>query len=231
MTNPQADACVVWFDWLLPMSNQDQEDDQDDVDALPEDIEGESPPYLIEEGSELNDSPIPDSVREIWDGSWSSGGGVEGLSGVALGGVVGVVFFFGRGGNSFLLSPPSWVGDALPEIGCTEERLECLLEECTGIGGGSPFMVPGHGIATETSLHWKYSWEVVVIVLFFPAAEARGSSRFQTYTWESSLAHIMYFPLGVNDAPIWLLVFRKPVSRLHIQVLLTRILWKMKWYW
>ena len=62
ITKPQAVACVVWLAWLLPiLSSHDQEEDQDDVEALPADIELESP-YLIEEGSELNDSPIPDSV-------------------------------------------------------------------------------------------------------------------------------------------------------------------------
>lgn len=67
MTKPQAVACVVWFALLLLpiLSSHDQEEDQEDVDALPADIEESPPPYLIEEGSELNDSPIPDSVREI----------------------------------------------------------------------------------------------------------------------------------------------------------------------
>lgn len=230
MTKPQAVACVVWFALLLLpiLSSQDQEEDQEDVDALPTDIEESPPPYLIEEGSELNDSPIPDSVREIWAGSWSSsGGGVAGLWSNASPLLL-VLFFLGRGGRSLLLKPAasSWVGDAFPEGGCCcccVERFECLLECCTGTGGGSPFIVPGHGIATETSLHWKCSWEFELMILFFPAPEVRGSSRFQTYTWESSLAHMTYFPFGLNEAPIWLLVFRKPVcSQIAYKALLTR---------
>lgn len=43
-----------------------------------------------------------------------------------------------------------------------------------------------------------------------------GSYR-QTYTWESSLAHTTYFPSGVNDAEIWLLVFKKPNHKKHGQ--------------
>lgn len=112
-------------------------------------MEGESPDVI--EGGEfiLNDSPMPDSDREICTRS-SSGGVIVRSMGLT---------FFGRGGNILLLfataEESSLVGDPT-EGGCELIRLECLFE-CSGIGGRSPFIVPGHGIATETSLHWNCS--------------------------------------------------------------------------
>lgn len=111
-------------------------------------MEGESPDFIERGEFALNDSPIPDSDREICVRS-SSGGVIVRSMGL---------IFLGRGGNILLLfataEQSSLVGD--PTGVCELVRLECLLE-CSGIGGGSPFMVPGHGIATETSLHWNCS--------------------------------------------------------------------------
>ena len=91
-----------------------------------------------------------------------------------------------------------------------EERLEYRLE-CGG-AGGSPFTVPGQGMATETSRHWNCSNDLVLTMLLFAEAElCRCSSRFHTYTCESSLADITYLPSWLNEAAIWLLVFLKPV--------------------
>lgn len=128
------------------------------------------------------------------------------------------LFLLGRGGNLLPFDPDkmsSWVGDPVAVGGHGVECFECLLE-CTLTTGGSNFMLPGHGIATETSLHWKCSWEWVVTNFLFPAPAFCCSSRFQIYTWESSLAHTTYFPSGLNEAEIWLLVFRKPVIQHHI---------------
>jgi hypothetical protein len=70
-------------------------------------------------------------------------------------------------------------------------------------------------MATDTSLHWKLSWDRVLITLLpFPVPpRGRGSSRFQMYTWESSLALTTYFPSELNEAEIWLLIFLKPVNK------------------
>lgn len=164
ITKPHAVAWIVWFPWWLPPSNHDQE--ENGVEAA--EIEGESP-YLIEEEFEVNESPMQESEREIRDRS--SSGGVGTLS-IWL-------FFLGRGGNCLLLIAAGDVGDSLAEVGkclllfivasslvgeveveggCDgrEERFDCLLE-CICTSGGSPFTVPGHGIATDTSLHWKCS--------------------------------------------------------------------------
>ena len=58
---------------------------------------------------------------------------------------------------------------------CGWDRFECLFEFAIGIDGGSPFIVPGHGIATETSLHGKCSWPRAVITVLFPVPVFRGS--------------------------------------------------------
>lgn len=124
----------------------------DDGVAAVAEIEGESP-YLIEEASELNDSSMlgSDSNRKIKAGSSSATFRL----------LYSVVLFFSRGGKCFLLfeeaAMSSRVGELQAEAGCEDERFECRFE-CNGsVVGGSPLMVPGHGIATETSLHWKCS--------------------------------------------------------------------------
>lgn len=71
-----------------------------------------------------------------------------------------LLFFFGRGGNCFLLFAielfSSRVGELPAEAGCVKPRFECRFEFiCTN--GGSPLIIPGQGIATETSLHGKCS--------------------------------------------------------------------------
>ncbi|KAL3839534.1 hypothetical protein ACJIZ3_024125 [Penstemon smallii] len=69
----------------------------------------------------------------------------------------------GRGGKCLLLLAPtrlsSRVGELLTDGGSggALDRFECLLE-CNSTTGGSVFTLPGHGIATETSLQWKCSF-------------------------------------------------------------------------
>ena len=94
-----------------------------------------------------------------------------------------MLFFLGRGGSCLLLfltgefsslvgdslaeggkclllftAASSSVGEVVADGGCegAEDRFDCLLE-CNCNGGGSPFTVPFHGMATDTSLHWKLS--------------------------------------------------------------------------
>lgn len=43
----------------------------------------------------------------------------------------------------------------------------------------------------------------------------RSASFFQMYTWESSLAAIIYLPFAVREAEIWLVAFRKPTQNLQ----------------
>ena len=65
-----------------------------------------------------------------------------------------VELFLGSGGKCLLpfVLLSSLVGEALADGNGELDVLDCLFE-CTGMAGGSPFIVPGHGIATETSLH------------------------------------------------------------------------------
>ena len=64
--------------------------------------------------------------------------------------------FLGRGGKCLLLLAmvllSSLVGERAGDFGGRVLRFECLFE-CISTNGGSCFMVPDHGIATETSLH------------------------------------------------------------------------------
>lgn len=189
MTKPHAVAWTVWFPWVPPISNQDQEEDQfDDGVAAAEIIDGESP-YRMEAESELNDSPIPDSVRATWERS--SSGGVTLVSNTTLLLLLllaVVAVFLGSGGNCLLLfaqaeTVSSFVGDSQEEeelVGCDDaERFEWRLE-CNWTVGISPLIVPGHGIATDTSLHGNCSWDLVVIKLRLPEFVLRASWCLQT---------------------------------------------------
>lgn len=120
-------------------------------------MDGESP-YLIDAEDELNESPNSESVRETRAGS--SSGTVAAFSNLS--------FLLGSGGRFLLLVAfaSSRVGDPLFE-GVGVERLECLLE-FIGTAGGSPFITPGHGTATDTSLQWKCSCDLVVTRPCFP---------------------------------------------------------------
>lgn len=171
MTNPHAVAGMAWWPWLFPTSNQDQEEDQEEdvgllLMAAEEDKEGESPCLIEAEGDELGDSPVLDSERVTWACCCcsSSGGVVEVLPPLLLLLLLlfstALLFFFGRGGNCFLLFAielfSSRVGELPAEAGCVKPRFECRFEFiCTN--GGSPLIIPGQGIATETSLHGKCS--------------------------------------------------------------------------
>ena len=116
-------------------------------------IEGESPNLFDEELAEVNESPIPipDSARYICASS----------SSVELNDLSIALFFLGRGGNCLLLFTPaklsSQVGDPLAEGGSGIDRFVERLLECTSTIGGSFMILPGHGMAIETSLHWKCS--------------------------------------------------------------------------
>lgn len=209
--------------------------DQDD-DPIKEDMDGESP-YLIEPESRFEPEEFkllaPERVEDLDiddvddESSFETellrleAEAVEDLdteSAVSLSssGIVIILstwwllFFFGSGGKGkFLLLWSFLVGDSPFATPCEllEFRFKC---DDPVIDGGSILFVPGHVIATETSLHGKYSWPRAVITDRFPMPMFRGSSVLHMKTWESSLALITYVPSDVNVAAIWLFVFLNP---------------------
>jgi hypothetical protein len=71
-------------------------------------------------------------------------------------------------------------------------------------------LVKGQVTATVTFSQWKCSWVFVTETMPFFLLGFEPSLFLQTYTWESSLAEIIYRPFPVKQAEIWLLVFRNP---------------------
>jgi hypothetical protein len=71
-------------------------------------------------------------------------------------------------------------------------------------------LVQGQATATVTLSQWKRSWVFVTDMMFFFLLGLESSLYLQIYTFESSLAEIMYLPFAAEQAEIWLLVFRNP---------------------
>lgn len=67
----------------------------------------------------------------------------------------------------------SCVGELQEDTGCCvmSRCFECFLDGVDdNKDGGTPFTTPGHGIATDTSLHEKCSCAVVEIKFFFASS-------------------------------------------------------------
>lgn len=207
-TRPQAVA-----DWL-PVLFASYHSQDEVIDDATDDERVDKIPDLVED-KELEEMDAAESEREwppcssSWEGSvWSE------------------ALFLWRGGHWFFLlllllllllvgSSSTTVGSleagvGFGDFGCWGSWSLLCFFDSDGSCGISYLLIPqGQGIATDTSLHWKCSWDLVVIIplALLLAPTLKTSSRLHKYTWESSLAHTTYLPSAVNDAAIWLLVF------------------------